>query len=230
MSTPRKTSAAAILKNLPEERQRQIAEWIEKPLELDPETKRVIPKTGGLAYARAQLLADGCDVSVDTLSRFYKWWELQQRYTQMEDLTANCQELVRQFDPTLTEDQVRGFGHRIFQSLALQDNDPKTFLAFSKLQLQAAHDTASLQLKQAEAQRKDRTLKLREAEVALSREKFERETCELFLKWSADKQARAIAESNMSSSEKIAALRQAYFADIDALQESGAVQIPPINP
>jgi hypothetical protein len=58
------------------------------------------------------------------------------------------------------------------------------------------------------------------------RDKFARETCTLFLKWVADKKARDIAESNMSSADKIAALRAEYFKDIDALEKSGEVQLP----
>jgi len=58
-------------------------------------------------------------------------------------------------------------------------------------------------------------------------EKFARQTCELFLKWMADQKMRAIAEhTGISNAEKIAQLRQQYFADIDALEKSGEVQLP----
>ena len=38
--------------------------------------------------------------------------------------------------------------------------------------------------------------------------------------------AREINESGLSNSEKIAALRQAFFSDIDALEASGEVELP----
>lgn len=226
MNQPRKPSASAVLKNLSEDRMEQIAEWIRKPNDRDEETGKPIPKTGGLAYAQEQLAADGLKVSLQTLSDFMSWWELRLRFNRMELLTQNSEEMLRTFNPELTEEQVRAFGHRVFTSLAIDQNDPETFLAFAKLQLKAVHDTQTLELKRTAEKRQQRALKLKEEEVALAREKFARETCELFLKWSSDKKAKAIAESSATNSEKIAALRQTYFADIDALEKSGKVQLP----
>lgn len=57
-------------------------------------------------------------------------------------------------------------------------------------------------------------------------DKFQRETCSLFLKWFEDEKARAIAASNAPNEEKIAALRREYFADVDALEKSGTVELP----
>lgn len=63
-------------------------------------------------------------------------------------------------------------------------------------------------------------------ELKLTREKWEVEVCEKFLSWFQDSKAREIAESQCSNSEKIAALRQAYYADVDALEKSGQVHLP----
>jgi hypothetical protein len=63
-------------------------------------------------------------------------------------------------------------------------------------------------------------------QLQLDRAKFARETCEKFLLWYRDEQARAIAESTATNEEKIRLLRQTYFADVDALEKSGALNLP----
>lgn len=72
---------------------------------------------------------------------------------------------------------------------------------------------------------RDRT-DLARSQFNLSREKFERETCTLFLKWYTDERARRIADSSATNDDKIKALRAAYFADVDALEQSGEVKLP----
>jgi hypothetical protein len=69
-------------------------------------------------------------------------------------------------------------------------------------------------------------VQIKEGALALERGKFEILTCEYFLKWFTDKRAQEIATSSASNAEKIAQLRQAYFADVDALQKSGTVKLP----
>lgn len=51
--------------------------------------------------------------------------------------------------------------------------------------------------------------------------------CEKFLAWYQDKRAREIAESSAPNEEKIRRLRSEYFADVDALEKSGKVVLPP---
>lgn len=65
-----------------------------------------------------------------------------------------------------------------------------------------------------------------EQNTAIAVEKFQRETCALFLKWFTDEKARSIAESTAPNEEKIAALRKTYFADVDELEKSGGVVLP----
>jgi hypothetical protein len=73
---------------------------------------------------------------------------------------------------------------------------------------------------------KARDQDLAEQNLALDRDKFIRETCELFLKWYGDEKARKIAESDAPNAKKIAQLRQTYFADVDELERSGEGQVP----
>jgi hypothetical protein len=62
--------------------------------------------------------------------------------------------------------------------------------------------------------------------IAIQREKHEVDTCEKFLAWYSDEKAKQIAESAASNSDKIVALRQTYFKDIDELAAQGEVILP----
>jgi hypothetical protein len=70
------------------------------------------------------------------------------------------------------------------------------------------------------------SLVLKARDQQFDREKFAVATCDLFLKWSKDQKAREIAAAPISNAEKIAQLRQTFFADVDALQESGSIKLP----
>jgi hypothetical protein len=65
-----------------------------------------------------------------------------------------------------------------------------------------------------------------EAQLKLDREKVEILTCEKYLLWFKDKRATEIAESNISTPDKVAKLRQLYFADVEELEKSGEVKLP----
>jgi Protein of unknown function (DUF3486) len=59
----------------------------------------------------------------------------------------------------------------------------------------------------------EKRLKQKDAELALAREKFQRETCELFLKWHADKNANDLATADISNADKIERLGQLMFGE-----------------
>jgi hypothetical protein len=69
-------------------------------------------------------------------------------------------------------------------------------------------------------------LDLQREKQKLDREKFETELAEKLLDEAMLAKAAAIASSNAPRAEKIAALRQAYFADVDELEKSGKVVLP----
>ncbi|MFZ4774621.1 MAG: hypothetical protein ACOYM3_04615 [Terrimicrobiaceae bacterium] len=80
-------------------------------------------------------------------------------------------------------------------------------------------ETERIQIKREELAVKKEALKI-------SREKMETDSCKRFLTWFKDAQAREIAESGLSNADKIARLRQTYFADVDKLEAEGGIQIP----
>lgn len=94
-----KPKSNALLKTLPEDRQEQIAEWCAKANEINPETGRPIPRTGGLAYAREQLAADGLKVSLQTLSDFFSWWKRRWKMRTALEASEHQRELMEKFRP-----------------------------------------------------------------------------------------------------------------------------------
>jgi hypothetical protein len=93
--------------------------------------------------------------------------------------------------------------------------------------VQMAKDTGKREDKK--LAQKDRDQQRKDIEVKLALEKFERESCVLFIKWSKDERAREIANGNLSNEEKIKQLRLTFFADVDALEQSGKVELPPLS-
>lgn len=80
----------------------------------------------------------------------------------------------------------------------------------------------SVEVSAARVSQQGEKLKLDAAAQKLQEEKF----CVLLLDRAVLAKAREIADSNAPRAEKIAALRQAYFADVDELEKSGKVVLP----
>jgi hypothetical protein len=62
--------------------------------------------------------------------------------------------------------------------------------------------------------------------LQLAQDKFQVQCCEKFLAWFKDAKARENCGIEPGQREKIAALRQEYFKDVDALQQAGTVKLP----
>jgi hypothetical protein len=166
-----KPKSNAVLKNLPAERQEQIAEWCVKPNDLDEETKKPIPGTGGFAFARAQLAADGLKVSHSVLVEFFKWWQLEQ------DLEASFERERQVLEKTGDPLKARQAGETLLIRLGIASQDPKLIMAAA----QVADSRRSLDLSERSAQtkarqkdvslkQKDRDLQLAERRVLLLEE------------------------------------------------------------
>jgi hypothetical protein len=144
---------------------------------------------------RAELAKDGLKTSEPALSEFFSWWHRQQQFRQASDFSEDFQQLLKKADPQLSDEQLQEYGQRVFQMHALQlaQADPEAAALIW-------HRTQKLNL-QAEI-------------VKLEQQKFQRETCALFLKWAEDQRAKDIAASGgISQAEKIAQLGQLMFGD-----------------
>jgi hypothetical protein len=163
-----KIHSTAVLKNLPKERRDQIAEWCAKKNDTDPETLKPIPKTGGLAFAQIQLAADGVTISIDTLSRFFSWWELEQ------DLEVSFEREDQVLAKTGDPKKAREAGETMLMRLGLAKQNAELIVAGAKV----ADSRKSLDLaersaltkgrqKDQQIQQKDRDLQLAERRVQL---------------------------------------------------------------
>lgn len=161
MSKPRSDSK---LKNLPEERQEQIAEWCRK----------------GLEHAREQLAADGLRVSVRALSEFVSWWGLQQRFRAASSRARQIEEMLAEKAPEMDADQVRKLGQAMFTLEAVDAVDAKGFVRLESLRLDQETAAAKLELERAKLKQRDRrldqagvALKLAERRVKVAERKLE---------------------------------------------------------
>lgn len=189
--TGRKPRADSRLKTLPPERQEAIAEYAREHTMRD---------------TLAWLKEDGLATSLGALSEFLLCWRLQEQFRQDESTTEALIEELKKDSPSLTEEQLDELGQRTFSLLAIRREDPATFVKVRSARSKAALEREKLKLRQAAEQR------LLEG-LNLQREKFQRETCEMFVKWAADKRATEIARSSSSNAEKIERLGQLMFGE-----------------
>jgi len=154
-----------------------------------------------LVQTAAWLRADGLVTNKDSLSRFLSWYSARQSFRQASSSVDGILETLKEQNPEWTEEQLTSAGNCLFSQLAIQRQDN---LEWVRLQREKSRAEA----------------------IGLEREKIEIQKCEAFLIWFKDKKARDIAESNISTPDKIKALRQTYFADVEELEKSGEVELP----
>jgi hypothetical protein len=101
----------------------------------------------------------------------------------------------------------------ITQAIAGLLGDRALSLVGSGADPEEARQVLSDFLSAASGARADRDLTRREAEAALQRARFQRDTCEMFLRWASDQRAADIAAGQGSNAEKIDRLGQLMFGD-----------------
>jgi hypothetical protein len=211
MSDEPKPKSNAVLKNLPEDRQEQIFEWCEKPNDQDA-LGNVIPRTGGLAFARKQLAEDGLKVSLDSLSEFRRWYGARLRYRLALAASEQQQELMAQFRPGDAK-LAREYGEYVLLQVANDSQDVDIFTAVTMAQDSRRRLTLDEASAKTKAEQNQRKLDQKDEDLKIARAKFRRETAELFIEWSSDQRAKDILSSGASKADKIEALGQAMFGD-----------------
>lgn len=187
----RKPRADSKLKTLPEERQDAIAEYA---------------RGHSLSDTLSWLRSDGLQTSAAALSGFLSWYALRAEYRQDEVTTEALLERLKEEMPELSEEQIDDLGQRTFSLLSIRRNDLEGFVSIRSARSKAELEKAKIDL------RKQAETRLQEG-LNLQREKFRRETCELFLKWFEDKRAREIAGSSETFSDKLKQLDQLMFPE-----------------
>lgn len=139
----------------------------------------------------------GADSSIAALSRFYSTHAFAWRLERAKAAAEATREVSG-----FAGDQARLLEQKVFETLAAVDVDPRVLLAL-------------------------RAQDMKRRELDLAQEKWEVETCRKFIAWSKDARAKEIADNaGLTNAEKIAALRQTYFADVDKAQALGTIALP----
>lgn len=186
------------LLNLPEEKIAQISDWL----------------LSGMPYHQVKnMLKDQFQVSTSlaSLSDFYQSVCAQEliarrkrAVTTADEIAQEAQTKPGQFDAA-TIDALK---QKAFELSISPGADPGDVKSLFMLVLKA------------------RDQELSEKQLKLDHDKFEVEVCEKILVAVNDARIREIADSAAGNSEKIAAIRKVYFADVDAMEKSGEVQLP----
>lgn len=78
----------------------------------------------------------GIEVSISTLSAFYKWLRFKRRMESGRRITDQVMEQMRR-DPSMTLEQMHDAAQFVFANATLDEDDPKTYIALAKLRLDA---------------------------------------------------------------------------------------------
>lgn len=142
-----------------------------------------------LAEVKRELAADGLHTSLNALSQFYSFWQLKQTMEEADSMTEELVERLKEANPQISETQLFERGQIIFEALALQQKSTKDW-------------------------KRVQDVKHRRQLVDLERQKFQRDTAALFIKWATDKRAQEIATAGgIAQSDKIEQLGQLMFQE-----------------
>lgn len=171
----------------------------------------ILPWVNGLPEVRAILEAEfgNKDINAQNLSDwrtggFADWERGLDRIHRTSLLAERAVALAREAGGNLNEGAAAIVSGRILEALEGMGEDAKLedLIALEKtISNLRSGDQDKLKLEQ------------KREELALAREKFQRDTCELFIRWATDQRATELATSNTSHADKIAALGQLMFGD-----------------
>jgi hypothetical protein len=184
MST-RKPRGDATLKTLSEERQSEIIEHL---------------RAHTIADTRAWLQTQGLPTSVGSLSGFWSWYHINIRLrNQMKEAASIADELKSVLSSlpslNLNQEQLNLVAQTAFEVDAVKREDFEQFVALRELR------------------QRDSKLALGKEALGLALQKFQRESCELYIKWHEDKRAQEILAAPSSNTDKIEQLGSLMFGD-----------------
>jgi len=158
-----------------------------------------------LASAQARLLERGVKVSLGRLSA---WWGQEQQDRMRErilervssgaQLSGELEAAFREHAAPQIETLIKLLKVLVMQASVDGGTDPKLLMLVPQLMRPVLEE---LKVRQ------------RDRELGLAEQRFQRETCELFLRWYNDQRASEVASSPASNSEKIERLGQLMFGE-----------------
>lgn len=202
---------------MPKKIESKLERYLETLLEME---SAVPPKT--LAEMQSWLKDEGVTVHQSTISRFLdaqRQSRLQEKLlAQIASGAEQCAAVEKQFgsNPAPELETIIKLHRVLILQLTTQSQaDPELVKLADQLTRTALEFTSG----RTKAAHKERELKLAE-------EKFQLDFCERILDQALREAAERIANSNLSNSDKIAAMRKVAFKSVDELQASGKVVIP----
>lgn len=138
---------------------------------------------------RKWLAADGIVTSEAALSGWFSWFTLQQQLKQNASTVDTLLAEFKSANPSASPEQIQQVGQSFFTALALQQQDPKQWFLIQQTNL-------------------------KREQLSLDRQKFQRETVELFITWAKDREAVELATSNAPSGDKMEKLGQKMFGEL----------------
>ena len=188
---------------------------------------------------------DDKNLSTWRLGAYARWLDHRDRIAQTKDLASYSVKIAKAAGGNITEGASAMLAGQLLEIIeTLRDlrnptdapDDPsdksENLLALAKAIDSVTRSISSIRAGDHSAQKLEldrRKLNQADESLRLERRRLDAlldKAAERLLNESLRQQAAAIASSSMTNGEKIAALRKAAFADVDALEASGQVQLP----
>lgn len=178
----------------------------------------ILPWLNGLPQVASIIASrwDGMKITDQNLSEwrqggYLDWLEDQSKAEQTRALSDLSFAYAKAAGGDLSEGALAAAAGRVMETLeSLEGNDlNKTMTALAKVR--------GMELKAKQVKQNDKVLEHREQQLALERQKFQRLTCELFIKWFDQEQARKIVEGKGSKQVKMEDLSKLLFGEAPAL-------------
>lgn len=188
------------------ERAEELYQFLLSSRVVDGQAKRV-RLVDGVPFVKEKW---GIETSLRAVAEFKEQWPTERVVHQLQGRIAATKRIIEAGGEevrSLTPTNLKLLEHKILELLGMgaEPDDVKKFVDMFGTLTKAADIPVQTQL---------------------AVDRFQQEVCEHFLDWYQDAKAREIAESDVPKADKIAQLRQNYFRDVDALEQSGKVVIP----
>ncbi|HRZ55989.1 MAG TPA: hypothetical protein P5525_11095 [Candidatus Paceibacterota bacterium] len=198
---PRKAHGEAFLKSLPPGQQEQLWAFLQGHTQSEARAW-VLANCAESVAEWEEKNARKLSLVLSLFTEFWQWYPLRRQLSNASSLAEQYrQSLAEQPDLKLSQKQLDEAAQIAFTTLAMQQQDVK---AWATVKRQVREDKR----------------------LAFDLAKFANLVCDKLLDLAADRRAQEIAAGSGSRAEKIAALRQEFFKDVDALQASGEVVLP----
>lgn len=191
---------------------------------------QVLPWLNGLPEVQSVLneFFEGQKVNAQNLSDwrqggFKEWEEKQDRTYRVRELAAFAAKLAEANGGSIAEGAATIASGKILELLEAADGTAPADMDQLGDIVSALTGLRGAEIAQQRANIDREKLKRKDEELALEREKFQRDTCEMFIKWSQDQRALQVANAPLSNEQKLNDLGKLMFGELwDRSKETAA--------